>query len=147
MQTSDLLSIISISLSVIFTIFTLIRDKKRNNTLDELNDLLLQKEKKEAEESQVADFDCELIPSGESGSYKIEIKNVGKSSAYDFNVKEESGDWDLILDSFPFGIVQPNQIIKITTAICMGSSPKEELLLSWKNSQDGEVIIKRYLLG
>lgn len=147
MQIADLLSIISISLSVFFTIFTLIRDKKRNQTVDRLNELLLQKEINEVKESQVADFDYDFYQNGGSGSYCIQLTNCGKSPAYDFNVELVKGDWDLMLDSFPYRIVQPNQDININTAVFMGCKEKIEILLTWRNSPDGEIQKKEYEIG
>ena len=147
MELSNIISIISVLISVSFTIFTLIRDRKRNKIVDSLNELLLSKEINEVSESKKADFSCELYQNGGSGSYCIQITNTGKSPAYNLNVKILNGDWDLMLDSFPYRIVHPNQEININTAVFISCQEKEEIQLMWQNEENGSTIEKEYIFG
>ena len=109
-----------------------------HNTQNELNKLLLRKEKADAITAECADFSARFVKIG-SSKWRLKIANKGKASAQDVDV--DFPDSGIILgaeDKFPMAVMEPGDSVELIAAIAMGDPPKIQVKISWKDRMQGE---------
>jgi hypothetical protein len=114
--------------------------KKKEEALLELqrkvNELVIEKEKREAIEMRRAEMGANLIPIG-SQNYRLRIFNKGKALAKNVSVDFPDGN-ELVLESdvkekFPMESMEPSQAVDLITTIHMQTKPKHKIHLSWQD--------------
>ena len=117
------------------------RSKKKEEALLELqrkvNELTIEKEKREAIEMCRAELGANLIPMG-SHNYRLRIFNKGKALARNVLVDFPDGN-DLVpendvKDKFPMESMEPSQGVDLIAAIHMQTKPKHKIHLSWQDT-------------
>jgi hypothetical protein len=117
------------------------RFKKKEEVLLELqrkvNELAIEKEKREAIEMCRAELGANLVPNG-SRDFRLRIFNKGKAIARNILVDFPDGN-DLVpendvKDKFPMESMEPSQAVDLITAIHMQTKPKHKIHLSWQDA-------------
>jgi uncharacterized cupredoxin-like copper-binding protein len=109
-----------------------------HHTQNELNKLLLRKEKADAIAAECADFSARFVKIG-SSKWRLMIANKGKAPAQ--NVDVDFPDSNIILgaeDKFPMAVMEPGDSVELVAAIAMGDPPKIQVKISWKDGMQGE---------
>ena len=104
-----------------------------------LNQLMLEKEKREANQAQKADLGANFITTGKH-KHRLKIFNKGKATAYNINIEFPDGN-DLILEhglkeKFPMEIMEPGQSVALVTAFDKQSKSKLKVKLRWENERE-----------
>ncbi len=130
------ISIIAIFISFCLLLYVILLQrhlKKYIKTQNELNEFLIQKEKKEKCQENRAEINAEIIKCGEN-SYHIRVCNHGKATAK--NVTFALVDTKLpILDSnFPLEYLDPCTSVDIILALWLGYTGEGKCKVTWEDS-------------
>lgn len=140
MAVSDYASIVAISVSIISITFSIIRYNKQRKyikTQDELNQLLLAKEKKEVDSSDEAIVSANMVKMGKE-NYRIRVFNKGKGRANNVDISyPEDHDWIIMNRVFPLEFLLSGQSVELMLAPHMGAQSKIKAVLTW-NDKNGE---------
>jgi len=119
--------------------------KKREEELLEiqkkLNELMLDKEKREAAREKEADLNARFIPV-ESNKHRLRVFNKGKAAAHQVTIDFPEGndvipEEDNIKEKFPLELLEPMDSVDLVAAFTYGAKGKLVVRLSWQNA-DGE---------
>ena len=141
MVISDYISIGAVvvsSFSIIVSIILYKNQKKYIKTQDDLNKLLLNKEKNEIEQSNNAFVSANVVSMGNS-KYRIRVYNTGKSRANDVKISyPEKHSWFIMDDKFPMKFIDPNKSVDLPLSISLNSESKITIIIIWKDISSNE---------
>ncbi len=147
MIVSDYISIGAVCVSVIsiiVSIFLFNNQKKYIKTQDELNKLLLNKEKKEVESTDEALVSANVVRMG-SKNYRIRVFNKGKGQANNVNISYfEQNNWMIMNNILPIEFIKSGQSVDLILALHMNTQSKVKAILTWedkKGSKENIVIL------
>lgn len=127
---TDIISLIIATCAFLYAIYLGCRQTKYIKCQDELNQLLISKEKVEKEKQQCAEVDANLITIG-NDKYQIKVFNKGLATAY--NVEFEMPDtlWVVIVDYFPLEYLEPQKSVEINVLIPPNTQRKQKCKIYW----------------
>lgn len=130
----EIASLIISILSFVFASFIAFRQLKYTRNQDKLNALLKEKEVRELDSLNEADFCANLIDLGKSS--RIRVSNIGKCIATDVNVSFPNGnDWSVFTDQFPMAALHPQQKVDLIVARSLGSPIKQLFQFTWNDKK------------
>lgn len=128
MDSSLIFSIISLLVSICVGLSQIYYTKRQ----DELNQLLVAKEKDELKKEQCANVSANLIKIGVE-KHKIKVLNQGKSIASNVNFTMFDTDWVVITDHFPLEYLEPQQSVEIYVFIPPNSKSTQKCEITWED--------------
>lgn len=138
-DTGDAIAAAALALSAFATVMTFLfnrRQKKLNETQEELNRLLMAKESGEATNAKKADLGASFNKLG-SNKYRLKVFNKGKAVARNVRLEPLEGTDCLIqsdIDSkFPLEHMEPHQSVDLIAAVHMGTQGKQPVRLIWSD--------------
>jgi len=147
MVVSDYISIGAVIVSVISIIVSIILYNKQNRyikTQDDLNQLLLTKEKKEVDSSEEAFVSANVVKMG-NGNYRIRVFNKGKGRANNVDISyPEEHNWMIMNNIFPLEFLESGQSVELILALNMGAQSKIKAVFTWNDkngAKTNEVIL------
>jgi len=144
--TTDIIALIAVvisALSFIYSIALNVRQGKYIKHQDELNQLLLAKEKAEIEKEQFADLNAKVIKYGQS-KYYIKVYNQGKTRATNVDFTMIESKWMIMDHAFPLEYLEPGNSVDINLSLYIGSELKSKCKITWEDKsgkQEREVIL------
>lgn len=149
MIVSDYIAIGAIIVSFVSIIVSIIlynNQKKYIRTQDDLNKLLLQKEKNNIEAAEEAYVSANVVKVG-SSNHRIRIFNKGSNGADNVRISfPEEHNWIVRDDKFPLEFLDPRQSVDILLAMHLSSQSKVKIILYWidkKGPHENDVILTR----
>lgn len=139
---SEVIAFLALLLSGYAT-FRSLKFKKSEKELVEvqkkLNQLMLEKEKREATQAKRADLGANFITIGKQ-KHRLKVFNKGKGTAYNVNIEFPDGN-DLILqhglkEKFPLEIMERGQSVDLVASFDMQSKSKLKVKLKWENENE-----------
>lgn len=138
-STSDVIAIGALALSAYATWKTFRFNEKQNalnESQEKLNNLLLEKETGEIQNTKKADLGATFIKLGNS-KYRLKIWNKGKSAAHNVSLQFPEGN-DCLLQSdidskFPLEILETHQGVELIAFISMDTKGKHPIKLAWSD--------------
>lgn len=125
-------------ISIIVSIILYINQKKYIKTQDDLNKLLLYKEKNEIEQNNSAFVSANVVSMGNS-NYRIRIFNTGKSRANNVKISyPEEHSWFIKDEKFPMRFIDPNKSVDLPLSIFLNSESKITIIITWKDNSSNE---------
>ncbi len=111
-----------------------------------LNQLMFEKEEREATQAKRADLGVNFIKIGKH-KHRFKVFNKGKATAYNVNIEFPDGN-HLILEhdlkeKFPLEIMERGQSVDLVAAFDMQSKSKLKVKLKWEN--EGEELEEKIL--
>lgn len=138
-DTGDVIAAAALVLSAVATVMTLLfnrRQKKLNETQEELNRLLMAKESGEAANAKKADLGAAFNKLG-NNKYRLKVFNKGRAVARNVRLEPLEGTDCLIqsdIDSkFPLEHMEPHQSVDLIAAVHMGTQGKQPVRLIWSD--------------
>ena len=124
--------------------------KKEEDLLDvqrKVNSLVLEKEKREAEQAERAELGASFIAIG-SKKHRLKIFNRGKAPAHKVSIDFPEGN-DIIPDTelrdkFPMELIEPGQAVELIASVHLGTKRKHAIGLRWKDAggQEREKVVR-----
>jgi hypothetical protein len=113
--------------------------KKEEDLLDiqrKVNSLVLEKEKREAEQAECAELGASFVTIG-SQKHRLKIFNRGKAPAHEVSIEFPEGN-DIIpntelVDKFPMELIEPGQAVELIAIVHSGTKRKYAIDLRWKD--------------
>ncbi|KRG42565.1 hypothetical protein [Stenotrophomonas geniculata] len=148
-DTGDVIAAAALALSAFATWMTFLfnrRQKKLNETQEQLNRLLLAKESGEATSAKKADLGASFNKLG-SNKYRLRVFNKGKAAARNVRLEPLEGTDCLIqsdIDSkFPLEHMEPHQSVDLLAAVHLGTQGKQPVRLIWsdEHSEHNEKVV------
>jgi hypothetical protein len=139
---SEFIALLALLLSGYATYRSLKFKKSEKELVDvqkKLNQLMLEKEKREATQAKKADLGANFIKVGKH-KHRLKVFNKGKATAYNVNIEFPEGN-DLILEhdleeKFPLEIMERGQSVDLVAAFDLQSKSKLKVKLSWENERE-----------
>jgi len=135
LNSTDLIALLAVvisALSFFYSIALNIKQGKYIKHQDELNNILLLKEKSEIEKQKFADLDAKVIKYGNS-KYYIKVYNQGKARAYNVDFQMIDSEWMIMDHAFPLEYFEPSKSIELNLALSLNSEMKSKCLLTWED--------------
>jgi hypothetical protein len=149
MSTGDIISIVAVAMSfasIVASVFIYLNQKKYIATQDNLNKLLLQKERAELESAKEGDVGATVVRLG-SNQYRIRVFNKSRGRAYDVRISyPEDHDWGINDHVFPLEFLDSGQSVDVILVLSFGCKSKIRAVLSWSDgngSHRNEVMLTR----
>ncbi|RUO18005.1 hypothetical protein CWE08_12080 [Aliidiomarina iranensis] len=103
-----------------------------------LNELMLDKEKREAQSANSAELGANFITLG-SKKHRLKVFNKGKATAYQVSLEFPEGN-DCIMNSdleekFPMEAMEPGQSVELIASFVMQTKRKQAIRLHWMNAE------------
>ncbi len=122
--------------ALFFSIYATYKSQKFSSIQNQLNLLMIDKEKRESIDINKADLGANFIKVG-NNSHRLKIFNKGKGRALNINIDFPEGN-DLILgeninSKFPLEILECGQSSELAVYPHMGSKRKLVVKLTWSN--------------
>jgi len=138
-DTGDVIAAAALALSAVATVMTLLfnrRQKKLNETQEELNRLLMAKESVEATNAKKADLGASFNKLG-SNKYRLKVFNKGKAVARNVRLEPLEGT-DCLMQSdidskFPLEQMEPHQSVDLIAAVHYETQSKQPVRLIWSD--------------
>lgn len=109
-----------------------------------LNTLMLDKEKREAQNANSAELGANFITLG-SKKHRLKVFNKGKAPAYQVSLEFPEGNECIInsdlKEKFPMEAMEPGQSVELIASFVMETKRKQAILLRWTNAE-GESLEK-----
>ncbi len=135
MVVSDYISIGAICVSILAIIVSIIlykNQKRYTENQDKLNEILLDKERKQIELSKTASISANVIK--DFKNYKIRIFNKGASTANNVDISyPEDHNWIIINDVLPIEFLESGKSIDLPLAIAGSAQRKLKVILTWED--------------
>jgi hypothetical protein len=136
-------AVIISALSFLYSIVLNIKQGKYIKHQDELNKLLLKKEKAELEKELFADVSARIVKFGQS-KYYIRVYNQGKNKAINVNFEMIDSKWMIMNHAFPLEYLDPGSSVDLNLALFLGCEQKGKCIITWEDKsgkQEREVIL------
>ena len=138
-----LIAVIISAFSFLYSILLNIKQGKYIKNQDELNKLLLEKEKAEIENKQFAELNAKVVKYGQS-KYYIRVYNQGKTRANNVNFTMIESEWMIMNHVFPLEYLDPGNSVDLSLSLFLGSELKSKCKITWEDKsgkQDRDVIL------
>ncbi len=134
MQISDMIALIAVALSLLAFVYSIINNVRQNKyikTQDELNGILLHKEKKSLSLENKAQISATFVRYGPKDK-RIRVYNKGDSRATNVNIEFlEDPNWLIMDDIFPLEFLDSGDSVELIVSLHMQSSRKAKCKLTW----------------
>jgi len=127
--------------ALLFSIYATYKSQKFSSIQNQLNLLMIDKEKRESLVSDKADLGANFTKVGNK-SHRLKIFNKGKGKALNINIDFPEGN-DLIAkddinSKFPLELLEYGQSLELISFPHMGSKKKLAVKLNWSNENGTE---------
>lgn len=128
-------SAIIASIALVVSVISMRKANKSNETADQLNRLLIEREKSEGMSSKQADLSANIIQVGKS-SHRLKIFNRGKGVANNVRLIDMDPDNTLLIDGdiprkFPLLVLEQHQSVELTAVITKDTGSRAHIKLLW----------------
>jgi len=128
---SAVVAILALGLSI----FSVRKTNKFGETTDQLNRLLIDREKADNLTSKQADLSANIIELGKS-KYRLKIFNRGKCVAKNVKLIDMDKENSVLIESdiedkFPVPILEQHQSVELIAAVTFDSGPRIHIKLIW----------------
>jgi len=138
---SDIIASLSLLLSIIATWESTKYKKLERELLEQqkkLNELILEKEQREARLAESADLGASMVRLG-SSRHRLRVYNRGPATAYNVKIDFPEGN-DVVIEAdlhekFPLETMEPGQSVELVAAVAMETRRKLAVRLSWENQE------------
>lgn len=115
--------------------------KELLNVQKNLNELILEKEEREAAQAKHADLGANFVSLG-NRKHRLKIFNKGPATAYHVNIDFPDGN-DVIPDNeikekFPLETMEPGQSVELIAGVTSGTKRKFKVRLSWQDEDESK---------